>query len=205
VRKLFRRLDRQLGYLYPPGLTLVSLLEESEASKPMGVENEVLVAITQLETSYGQGCSFPVEKTVPCRPPHPVQQGAATPYGSAALALKESPQKGANPDMKNSSYLDFIRSRPCSFCGNPCTDPHHSIRTLRGISEAGLAQKGSDYLSIPACRRHHEQLHAGYLQVSREELLEIIVTNVISYLDENKALLHLRTVAGGAGFRAARR
>jgi hypothetical protein len=89
--------------------------------------------------------------------------------------------------MKNPCYLDFIRSRPCSFCGKSCTDPHHAIRTLRGISEAGLAQKGSDYLTVPACRLHHEQLHAGHLQVSREDLLEIIVTNVICYVDENRS------------------
>jgi hypothetical protein len=205
VRKLFRRLDRQLGHLYPPGLTLVSLLEESVVSKWMGARNRVFTVITQLDTSCGQGCSFPVEKTLPGRPPHPVQQGAATPYGSAASALKECPQKGPNPDMKNSTYLNFIRSRPCTFCGNPCTDPHHAIRNLRGISEAGLAQKGSDYLTIPACRRHHDKLHAGHLQISREDLLEIIITNLICYLDENKALLHSQNAAGGAGVGTATR
>jgi len=58
----------------------------------------------------------------------------------------------------------------------------------------------TDRLPLPLRNpRKHEQLHAGHFQVSREDLLEIIITNVICYLDENKALFHLQNVAGGAG------
>ena len=187
VRKLFRRLDRQLGHLFPQGVSLVSLLDVTGvAIRRRGGSSQLLI-VTQLSTSCGQSCSFSDEKALCGRPPYPMQHGAVGPEGSAAPAPKESPQRGENPAMKNPCYLDFIRSRPCSFCGKSCTDPHHAIRTLRGISEAGLAQKGSDYLTVPACRLHHEQLHAGHLQVSREDLLEIIVTNVICYVDENRS------------------
>ena len=93
--------------------------------------------------------------------------------------------------MKDPDYLQFIRSRPCTFCGDPrTTEPHHPIRRLRGISESGLAQKGADYLGIPICRRHHTQLHDGNLHISREELLEVIVANLVCYLDATAEKLH---------------
>jgi hypothetical protein len=38
---------------------------------------------------------------------------------------------------RGSIYIEFIRCRPCNLCGNPQTEPHHSIRRLPGISEAG--------------------------------------------------------------------
>jgi hypothetical protein len=61
------------------------------------------------------------------------------------------------------------------------------MKRLRGISEAGLRQKGSDLLAIPACRPCHEKIHTGKLQPSREEILELIVTLLISFLDENSS------------------
>jgi hypothetical protein len=61
------------------------------------------------------------------------------------------------------------------------------MKRLRGISVAGLGQKGSDVLAIPACRPCHEKIHAGKLQPSREEILELIVTLLICFLDENSA------------------
>ena len=89
--------------------------------------------------------------------------------------------------MRDSHYLNFIRTRPCAVCGNPRTDPHHALRTLRGISEAGMAEKGSDYLAIALCRRHHDAIHTGSLKLHHEELLEFIAINLISYLSGNSA------------------
>jgi hypothetical protein len=85
--------------------------------------------------------------------------------------------------LKDPNYLGFIRSRPCLICGDPRTDPHHALRRLRGISAAGMAQKGSDYLAIPLCRVHHDALHRGSLKLQRGELLEFIVINLICYLE----------------------
>jgi hypothetical protein len=85
-------------------------------------------------------------------------------------------------NSKNSQYLDFIRTRPCSLCFSPNTEPHHVFKRLRGISEAGMAQKGSHYLAIPVCRLCHERLGNASLKPSRDELLELIVINLICYM-----------------------
>jgi hypothetical protein len=84
--------------------------------------------------------------------------------------------------MRNPSYLQFIRSRPCSLCGASLVDPHHSIRRLFPISDGGIARKGSDYLSIPLCRRCHGDLHQGSRRIERQELLELIITNLVAFL-----------------------
>ena len=89
--------------------------------------------------------------------------------------------------LRDPQYLDFIRSRPCSFCGCPTTDPHHAIRRLRGLSEAGMGQKGPDYLAIPVCRSCHRKIGDGKLTISREEVLEICVINLICYIQQHKA------------------
>lgn len=86
---------------------------------------------------------------------------------------------------RDPGYLDFIRSRPCAFCGSEQTEPHHSIRHLRGVSSAAMGQKGSDFLSIPVCRRCHTKIHSGQPKPSREDLLELIVTYLICYLNKH--------------------
>jgi len=86
--------------------------------------------------------------------------------------------------MRDPKYLDFIRSRACSFCGNPITDPHHAIRRLRGLSEAGLGQKGPDYLAMPICRKSHREFHDGKFTIDRGEILEICLTNLICYVQK---------------------
>jgi hypothetical protein len=83
---------------------------------------------------------------------------------------------------KSSDYLDFIRTRPCCFCCAPADEPHHVFKRLRGISEAGMAQRGSDYLAIPVCHLCHEKLENGSLEPGPAELLELIVINLICYL-----------------------
>ena len=82
---------------------------------------------------------------------------------------------------RDSRYLEFIRSRPCSFCGHPVVDPHHALKGLRGI-RAGMVQK-IDYLAIPLCRPCHTKLHDSILKPDRSELLELVVINLICYLD----------------------
>jgi len=82
-----------------------------------------------------------------------------------------------------SEYLDFIRSRPCTLCGNPQTEPDHAIRRLPGISEARLAQKGSDFLCIPLCNPCHTKLHRGVIVLSRTGLLEFCTINLICFLE----------------------
>ncbi|HEX5413949.1 MAG TPA: hypothetical protein VFZ27_19065 [Terriglobia bacterium] len=89
--------------------------------------------------------------------------------------------------MRDPEYLAFIRARPCSLSGHPVSDPHHAIKRLRGMSEAGLGTKGPDYFAIPMCRRCHRELHDGKLTISREEVLEICAINLICYIQQLKA------------------
>lgn len=91
-----------------------------------------------------------------------------------------------NKILRDPEYLDFIRSRPCSFCGRPISDPHHAIKRLRGLSEAGMGQKGPDYLAIPVCRKNHREIHDGKASISQEEILEICVINLICYIRQLK-------------------
>ena len=86
---------------------------------------------------------------------------------------------------KSAHYLDFIRTRPCSLCGNPCAEPHHAIKRLPGVSEARLAQKGSDCLTIPLCHLCHTKLHRGRIAVTYTKVLEYCLINLICYLKTN--------------------
>lgn len=85
--------------------------------------------------------------------------------------------------MRNPKYLEFIRTRPCWFCGREA-EPHHSIKHLRPISDGGTARKGSDYLAIPLCRLCHGKVHSGQLKIERVELLEIIIVNLVAFIAE---------------------
>jgi hypothetical protein len=88
--------------------------------------------------------------------------------------------------MRNSGYLEFIRTRPCWFCGRPA-EPHHSIKHFRLISGGGIGLKGSDYLAIPMCRLCHDKKHSGQLKIERVELLEIIIVNLVAFSVEREA------------------
>lgn len=45
----------------------------------------------------------------------------------------------------------------CLLCGSPAVDVHHC---LKGISKRHLAD--ADGLTIPVCRRCHDEIHKGY-------------------------------------------
>lgn len=91
------------------------------------------------------------------------------------------------PTMRDPAYLDFIRGRVCSFCFNAPAEPHHALRHFREISAGGIGVKGSDYLSIPVCRRCHERIGAGNLQVERVELQELIIINLVCFVAGRKS------------------
>ena len=130
----------------------------------------------------GKATALPPEKTDSGRPPLAERPGTAIPREALSPAQREpNPLKVS---FREAQYLEFVRKRPCSFCGNPNTEPHHVFRRLRGISEAGMAEKGSDYLAIPICRACHARLHEGSLKVADEDLLVCIVINLICFLHE---------------------
>jgi len=52
--------------------------------------------------------------------------------------------------LKEQLYLDFIRRKKCLICRRISPDAHH-VRS-RGAG-------GSDYDTVPLCRKHHTELH----------------------------------------------
>lgn len=53
---------------------------------------------------------------------------------------------------RDSGYLNYVRTLPCVVCGGRA-EPHH-------VEGGGVALKGSDYLTIPLCRKHHDAYHS---------------------------------------------
>lgn len=130
-----------------------------------------------------------IEKAQTGRPRQSQQPGAVT-SSQEELPLALGECVDPLPYVKrNPRYLEFIRSRPCAFCAHPATEPHHTFKTLRGVCAAGMAQKGSDWLTIPVCRRHHKMIHSSPFKPSREELLELITTYLIVFLDLHREKL----------------
>jgi hypothetical protein len=91
------------------------------------------------------------------------------------------------PTMRDRAYLDYLRRRPCSFCGKMASEPHHSIRQFLGVSTGGVGRKGSDYLAVPACRSCHRKIHDGTLRAERIEILEMIVVNLTCFVAWRKS------------------
>ena len=61
-------------------------------------------------------------------------------------------------DERSDTYLAYIRTLGCIICDMPA-EPHH-------IDTGGIGMKGSDYLTVPLCRRHHDE--AGQNKVNFE-------------------------------------
>lgn len=56
---------------------------------------------------------------------------------------------------RSRNHLSRVRGRPCCICGAPApSDPHHFA------GAAGTALKCSDYLTVPLCRKHHDEFHS---------------------------------------------
>lgn len=56
---------------------------------------------------------------------------------------------------KNPKFLAWVKTQPCTCCGNPADDAHHLI----GWGQGGMATKAHDAFTIPLCRKHHTELH----------------------------------------------
>lgn len=57
--------------------------------------------------------------------------------------------------MKSRKHLDRVHSLPCVVCQSPEVQAHH----IRMANLTGGGQRASDWLTIPLCRRDHEDLH----------------------------------------------
>jgi hypothetical protein len=78
-------------------------------------------------------------------------------------AFSVASKKQRNPRERNEEHLKFIRRLPCCICGVYGCDPAHirSANALFGKRETGGAEKPADKWTIPLCRGHHDEQHAG--------------------------------------------
>jgi len=59
--------------------------------------------------------------------------------------------------FRSKKYTNWVKSRPCVFCGiSPC-DAHHVIGLGWGLSGMGL--KAPCSFTMPLCRYHHDAVH----------------------------------------------
>jgi hypothetical protein len=108
------------------------------------------------------------ERTLPTSPPPKTTEPYHNHPSSAATKAKtvvelrvepESPQTlFARPKCirwESPAYLKWVKAQPCQCCGMPADDAHH----LTGYGQGGTGTKAHDSLTIPLCRRHHDELH----------------------------------------------
>jgi hypothetical protein len=96
VRKLFRRLDRKLVQLYPPGLSLVGLLEASALSALPVYKQQLTTTvsmvseqITAIRPPEGKAAGLATQKAGSGRPPESLRPGTAIPCEALSPAQRE--------------------------------------------------------------------------------------------------------------------
>lgn len=71
------------------------------------------------------------------------------------------------PPQRDEDFLAFIRLRPCCACfpgawsAGVCPAGSHGVSVAHhfGRTGKGMAQKCSDYETVPLCPRHHTEAH----------------------------------------------
>jgi hypothetical protein len=60
--------------------------------------------------------------------------------------------------FRSEKYLNFVCAKPCIKCGLPePSDAHHLIN----LGNGGVGTKDCDGMTIPLCRKCHQELHAN--------------------------------------------
>jgi len=70
---------------------------------------------------------------------------------------------------RSKKYLAWIRTKPCSHCRVPGTEPHH-ITGWGGT----MGGKPSDIHAIPLCHLHHMEVHADPIQWKEAQIYWLI-------------------------------
>lgn len=66
------------------------------------------------------------------------------------------------PRQRDNKHLEFIRSLPCTICGDDTATEAAHIRTAslaHGKSPTGMQEKASDKWALPLCGKHHREQH----------------------------------------------
>lgn len=83
-------------------------------------------------------------------PPKPVITLAVDPESPQTLFARPKRIR-----WENLKYLQWVKTQPCQCCSQPADDAHHLI----GWGQGGMGTKAHDILTLPLCRRHHDELH----------------------------------------------
>ncbi len=83
-----------------------------------------------------------------------------------------------NKRYLNPAYLKWVKTLPCSYCGAQADDAHHAI----GLGLSGMGMKADDLATMPICREHHTDIHAGH--ISKESQWEFIAKTLIKAIKE---------------------
>ena len=63
----------------------------------------------------------------------------------------------ANDAMRCPKYLAWVRTLPCSLCGQEAHDAHH----IKMMGVGGMGQSAPDLTVMPLCRTCHQDVHKG--------------------------------------------
>lgn len=93
------------------------------------------------------------------------------------------------PRHRDRGFLAFVRDHACCSCEAPKpSDPHHWSATVR----RGVGQKLDDLLTVPLCRRCHDEYHArnALPGMSKDQttvhLLGVQVETLVNWIAERK-------------------
>jgi hypothetical protein len=84
---------------------------------------------------------------------------------------------------RDPDYLALVRHQHCCF-GHLCdggTEAHHAFGSASG---GGRGLKGSDYLAVPLCRRHHHRAHSQPVTLAeRAAMLAWAIRHLAAWLE----------------------
>ncbi len=90
--------------------------------------------------------------------------------------------------MEDRGYMDWVKTLPCSGCGDSHCAPHH----MHGRGFKGMGTKVPDYLTMPLCRHCHDELHRNVTDWENrngEQILHISMT-LMRAIYEGKLKFH---------------
>lgn len=106
----------------------------------------------------------------------------------AYLTFEQALSAGFLGRIENRAYMDWVKTLPCSGCGDLSDDPHHIYS--RGFK--GMGTKVPDYLTMPLCRICHDDLHRGVSNWEERhgEQIKHVTMTLLRAIHEGKLQFH---------------
>lgn len=85
--------------------------------------------------------------------------------------------------MNKNKYMNLISCFACALCGKKPVQVHHPK-----AFGCGAGQKCSDFLTIPLCKEHHDEIHKHYNINGKDEadLLAETIQAVVQKLSNDR-------------------